>query len=139
MHFLFQKLPRYNSDGQVAPIHLMKISWSADHRVIDGATMARFSNLWKAYLESPAYMIMDLKWAIFVSTKVFVYLYLSRRVYAYCAVYLSGSLSVSYGMFLILWKGYLEVPMDLKWENFGYWLRVLATIDSLIPHTNTLN
>lgn len=39
----------------------MQISWSADHRVIDGATMARFSNLWKAYLENPNLMMLDLK------------------------------------------------------------------------------
>ena len=39
----------------------MQVSWSADHRVIDGATVARFSNLWKSYLENPGTMIMDLK------------------------------------------------------------------------------
>jgi len=58
---MLQKLPRFNEKGDVVGLHLMNVSWSADHRVIDGATMARFSNLWKAYLESPAYMIMDLK------------------------------------------------------------------------------
>ena len=39
----------------------MQVSWSADHRVIDGATMARFSNLWKNYLENPGLMILNLK------------------------------------------------------------------------------
>lgn len=39
----------------------MQISWSADHRVIDGATMARFSNLWKSFLENPATMIVHMK------------------------------------------------------------------------------
>ena len=39
----------------------MSVSWSADHRVIDGATVARFSNLWKSYLENPSLMTLDLK------------------------------------------------------------------------------
>jgi len=56
-----QKLPRFDSKGNVIAAHLMSVSWAADHRVIDGATMARFSNLWKQYLENPATMIMDLK------------------------------------------------------------------------------
>ncbi|ELT99108.1 hypothetical protein CAPTEDRAFT_20550 [Capitella teleta] len=56
-----QKLPRFNEKNEVVPKYLMNISWSADHRVIDGATLARFSELWRAYLENPSSMIMDLK------------------------------------------------------------------------------
>ncbi|KAF3834601.1 hypothetical protein F7725_027159 [Dissostichus mawsoni] len=40
-------LPRFDAGGQVVPAHIMNVSWSADHRIIDGATMSRFSNLWK--------------------------------------------------------------------------------------------
>lgn len=46
---------------QLYPAHIVRVSWSADHRIIDGATMARFSNLWKSYLENPALMIADMK------------------------------------------------------------------------------
>ncbi|XP_010778395.1 lipoamide acyltransferase component of branched-chain alpha-keto acid dehydrogenase complex, mitochondrial, partial [Notothenia coriiceps] len=56
-----QVLPRFDAGGQVVPAHIMNVSWSADHRIIDGATMSRFSNLWKEYLENPAAMVLDLK------------------------------------------------------------------------------
>uniref|UniRef100_A0A3B3D7P9 Dihydrolipoamide acetyltransferase component of pyruvate dehydrogenase complex n=1 Tax=Oryzias melastigma TaxID=30732 RepID=A0A3B3D7P9_ORYME len=56
-----QVLPRFGAGNQVVPAHIMKVSWSADHRVIDGATMCRFSNLWREYLENPASMVLDLK------------------------------------------------------------------------------
>ena len=59
----FQVLPRFNSRDEVVKAHIMNVSWSADHRIIDGATMARFSNLWRDYLENPASMVLDLKWA----------------------------------------------------------------------------
>ncbi|XP_054568118.1 lipoamide acyltransferase component of branched-chain alpha-keto acid dehydrogenase complex, mitochondrial isoform X2 [Eptesicus fuscus] len=54
-------LPRFDQKGDVYKAQIMKVSWSADHRVIDGATMSRFSNLWKSYLENPASMLLDLK------------------------------------------------------------------------------
>lgn len=56
-----QVLPRFDAMGQVVRAHIMAVSWSADHRIIDGATMCRFSNLWKEYLENPASMVLDLK------------------------------------------------------------------------------
>uniref|UniRef100_A0A8C7G645 Dihydrolipoamide acetyltransferase component of pyruvate dehydrogenase complex n=1 Tax=Oncorhynchus kisutch TaxID=8019 RepID=A0A8C7G645_ONCKI len=56
-----QVLPRFNSRDEVVKAHVMNVSWSADHRIIDGATMARFSNLWRDYLENPASMVLDLK------------------------------------------------------------------------------
>ncbi|XP_018417462.1 PREDICTED: lipoamide acyltransferase component of branched-chain alpha-keto acid dehydrogenase complex, mitochondrial isoform X2 [Nanorana parkeri] len=56
-----QVVPRFDSRGQVVKAHILNISWSADHRIIDGATMSRFSNLWKSYLENPSSMLLDLK------------------------------------------------------------------------------
>ncbi|XP_037527186.1 LOW QUALITY PROTEIN: lipoamide acyltransferase component of branched-chain alpha-keto acid dehydrogenase complex, mitochondrial-like [Rhipicephalus sanguineus] len=56
-----QKLPRFDANDNVITAHIMQVSWSADHRVIDGATMSRFSNLWKMYLETPAMMLVHLK------------------------------------------------------------------------------
>ena len=56
-----QKLPRFAPDGSVKPVSIMQVSWSADHRVIDGATMARFSNKWKNFVEVPTAMIMEMR------------------------------------------------------------------------------
>ena len=53
---------RYLDDGQtLVPRRIMNVSWSADHRVLDGATVARFSNQWKSYLEEPDLMLLSLK------------------------------------------------------------------------------
>ncbi|XP_042317630.1 lipoamide acyltransferase component of branched-chain alpha-keto acid dehydrogenase complex, mitochondrial [Sceloporus undulatus] len=56
-----QIVPRFNGKGEIVKAQIMNVSWSADHRIIDGATMSRFSNLWKSYLENPASMLLDLK------------------------------------------------------------------------------
>ncbi|CAL1591799.1 unnamed protein product [Knipowitschia caucasica] len=56
-----QVLPRFDSAGHVTAAHIMNVSWSADHRIIDGATMCRFSNMWKDYLESPERMLLHLR------------------------------------------------------------------------------
>ncbi|XP_076150702.1 lipoamide acyltransferase component of branched-chain alpha-keto acid dehydrogenase complex, mitochondrial-like [Alosa pseudoharengus] len=56
-----QVLPRFNTQGDITKAHMMSVSWTADHRIIDGATMCRFSNLWRSYLENPASMVLDLK------------------------------------------------------------------------------
>ncbi|TMO59317.1 dihydrolipoamide acetyltransferase [Pseudoalteromonas aurantia] len=53
-----QHLPRFDNEGNVVSRAIMQVSWSGDHRVIDGGTIARFNNLWKAYLENPAKMMM---------------------------------------------------------------------------------
>jgi 2-oxoisovalerate dehydrogenase E2 component (dihydrolipoyl transacylase) len=52
--------PRYDASGALVKQAVMQISWSGDHRVIDGGTMARFSNSWIGYLEQPGTMLLHL-------------------------------------------------------------------------------
>ena len=57
-----QRLPRFVGDSdEVEEANIMQISWGGDHRVVDGATMARFSNQWKAYLERPMTMAFAMR------------------------------------------------------------------------------
>ncbi|XP_049586763.1 lipoamide acyltransferase component of branched-chain alpha-keto acid dehydrogenase complex, mitochondrial [Syngnathus scovelli] len=56
-----QVLPRFDVSGHVTRAHIMNVSWSADHRIIDGATMCRFSNMWRDFLQNPASMLLHLK------------------------------------------------------------------------------
>ena len=56
-----QQLPRFDDKGHVVARSIMQISWSGDHRVIDGGTIARFTNLWKKYLEEPSAMLVAMR------------------------------------------------------------------------------
>lgn len=56
-----QSLPRFDRSGQVVAREIIQTSWSGDHRVLDGGTIARFSNCWKGYLEAPMSMMLTLK------------------------------------------------------------------------------
>jgi len=56
-----QTLPRFDdASGNVEARQIMQVSWSADHRILDGATIARFNNTWKGYLEKPMTMLPEL-------------------------------------------------------------------------------
>ncbi|MCL6417279.1 dihydrolipoyllysine-residue acetyltransferase [Aestuariirhabdus sp. Z084] len=55
-----RRLPRFDDNGEVVARSLMNVSWSGDHRVIDGGTIARFSGLWQSYLENPSSMLLEL-------------------------------------------------------------------------------
>jgi len=45
-------------DGQVVPGHIMKVTMSCDHRVVDGATGAAFLQTLKGMLEEPLRMLL---------------------------------------------------------------------------------
>lgn len=53
-----QRLPRFDQEGKVVGVNLMPVSWAADHRVVDGATIARFNQHWKAILQSPSTILL---------------------------------------------------------------------------------
>lgn len=55
-----QQLPRFDTQQHVVSQSIMQVSWSADHRVIDGAAMVRFNNLWLDYLTHPLKMLSKL-------------------------------------------------------------------------------
>lgn len=52
------KRPVYNSDGHLRPADLMYLSFSFDHRVVDGAVGAAFGNAVKRHLEHPAALLV---------------------------------------------------------------------------------
>ena len=60
-------IPGYLEEGEekggtddLVKKQVMNLTWSADHRAVDGATVARFSNRFKELLESPERMMIDL-------------------------------------------------------------------------------
>ena len=53
-----QKLPRFDASNNVVSRNILTVSWSGDHRIIDGGTIARFNKLWKQYLEQPQTMLL---------------------------------------------------------------------------------
>lgn len=56
-----KKLPRFDDKGQVKAAHIMCVSYSADHRCVDGVAVASFSNIVKSFIEQPQKLLLDLK------------------------------------------------------------------------------
>jgi len=58
-----RRLPRFvgEESDEVRSVWIGTVSWGADHRVIDGGTLARFSNKWKEYMEDPCVMMTEMR------------------------------------------------------------------------------
>lgn len=54
-------LPAFDDHDRVVKKEVMNFSWSADHRVVDGATMARMAGRVRAFVEEPALMMTRLR------------------------------------------------------------------------------
>jgi len=52
-----KKTPVINDDGEVEAGHVMYLSVSIDHRIVDGATGAHWMNVVKEYLEAPSRLL----------------------------------------------------------------------------------
>jgi 2-oxoisovalerate dehydrogenase E2 component (dihydrolipoyl transacylase) len=55
-----KSVPVFNEKGEVVRSEQMKLSWSADHRFVDGATMARAAECVGGYLEEVGRMVVDM-------------------------------------------------------------------------------
>ncbi|XP_077240678.1 2-oxoacid dehydrogenases acyltransferase family protein [Tasmannia lanceolata] len=56
-----QKLPRFADDGTVYPASIANVAIGADHRVVDGAMVARFCNDWKHFVENPELLLLNMR------------------------------------------------------------------------------
>lgn len=54
-------IPAFNDEGEVVKKQVCNFSWSADHRVIDGAMMARAAEVVRGFVEDPDSMVMHLR------------------------------------------------------------------------------
>jgi 2-oxoisovalerate dehydrogenase E2 component (dihydrolipoyl transacylase) len=53
-------IPAFGEDGEIVKKEVMSFSWSADHRVVDGATMARAAEVVRGFVEEPDLMLVHL-------------------------------------------------------------------------------
>lgn len=56
-----RKIPGYNEKMEVVPKQVINTSWSGDHRVLDGMTLAQMAERFKQLLENPELMMMNIK------------------------------------------------------------------------------
>ncbi|XP_027848134.2 lipoamide acyltransferase component of branched-chain alpha-keto acid dehydrogenase complex, mitochondrial [Aphis gossypii] len=53
--------PRYDDQERLVRTPVMGVSWAADHRILDGAAVARFYKDWKTYVENPSLVLADVQ------------------------------------------------------------------------------
>ncbi|XP_068661700.1 lipoamide acyltransferase component of branched-chain alpha-keto acid dehydrogenase complex, mitochondrial [Aristolochia californica] len=56
-----QKVPHFDDDGAVVPAAIANVVVGADHRIVDGATVARFCNEWKLMVEKPELLLLRMR------------------------------------------------------------------------------
>jgi 2-oxoisovalerate dehydrogenase E2 component (dihydrolipoyl transacylase) len=64
-----RRLPRFVAPSSTDPTqsqtieeaHICAVSWAADHRIVDGATVARFHKSFKEYMEDPIKLLLELR------------------------------------------------------------------------------
>ncbi len=56
-----RSIPAFDEQESVIKKEVMNFSWSADHRVVDGATMARMAERVRAFIEEPGLMMARLR------------------------------------------------------------------------------
>ncbi|CZT48297.1 related to branched-chain alpha-keto acid dehydrogenase complex, E2 component precursor (lipoamide acyltransferase) [Rhynchosporium secalis] len=54
-------IPAFDEEGKVVRKQVCCFSWSADHRVVDGATMARAAEVVRGFVEGPDGMVIHLR------------------------------------------------------------------------------
>jgi len=54
-------IPAFNEAKQIVEKQVANFSWSADHRVVDGATMARAAEVIRGFVEDPESMVVYLR------------------------------------------------------------------------------
>jgi len=56
-----KRIPAFDESDHVVAKEVANFSWSADHRVVDGATMARAAEVVKGFVERPDSMMIHLR------------------------------------------------------------------------------
>ncbi|UZJ56211.1 hypothetical protein CBS101457_005531 [Exobasidium rhododendri] len=54
-------LPRFDDHGNLVKALILPVSFSADHRVVEGVELARFVQEWKDLIENPTHWLLKLK------------------------------------------------------------------------------
>lgn len=54
-------VPAFDSEGKVVPRTVVNFSWSADHRIVDGATMARMAASLREMIQEPEKLLVRIR------------------------------------------------------------------------------